>query len=84
MSKPARRRVVVSLDGVQSAWLDALAELHSTTPQAVLREALRYLAAREHARVLRTRRHEAIRLAARAEHFDPVSDYLSGRPTTPP
>ena len=63
------------------AWLDAIADLHGCTRSAVLREALRYLSARESERVARTHRYAIIALAARAERWDPVTDYLCGHPT---
>jgi predicted transcriptional regulator len=76
--------VTVRLDGVQLAWLDALADLHSCTRAAVLRESLRYFTARESVRIERTARYAAIQLAARAERWDPISDYLAGRQVNPP
>jgi metal-responsive CopG/Arc/MetJ family transcriptional regulator len=77
-------RVTVQLDAVQLAWLDALADLHGCSRAAVLREALRYLSARESVRVERTRHYARIGLIARAERFDPISDYLAGREISPP
>lgn len=77
-------RVTVRLDGVQSAWVDALAQLHGCSRADVLRLAVRYLAARESDRIARTRYYEAVGLAARAARWDPVSDYLAGRRVTPP
>jgi len=65
---------------VQGAWLDALADLHGVTRPAVMREALRYFAVRESERIERSRRYAAIREIARAERFDPVTDYLAGVP----
>lgn len=70
-------RVQVRLDGVQAAWLDALADLHGVTRSAILREALLYLSARESARVARTRRYALLGEIAKAERWDPVTDYLS-------
>jgi len=78
------RRVSVTVDAVQSAWLDALADLHGCTGQDVLREALRYFAARESARVSRTRHYRAIAVAAQAERSDPIGDYLAGKPLPEP
>jgi hypothetical protein len=69
---------------VQAAWLRALADLNNCSRAAVLREALTYLAARESARVSRTRYYRAIALAAAASRWDPISDYLAGRPVSPP
>lgn len=77
-------RVTVQLDPVQSAWLEALAELHDCSRASVLREALRYLSARETVRVSRSRRYKAIALAIRASEWDPISDYLAGRKVSPP
>lgn len=67
-------KIVVSLDPVQEAWLDALAELHGTTKSAVLREALLYFAAREAVRLDRNRRIAAV---ARAHREYPINDYLA-------
>jgi len=78
------RRVTVQLDPVQATWLEALAEFNNCSRAEVLREALRHLSARDSARVARTRYYRAIGLAARAAAWDPVSDYLAGRPITPP
>jgi hypothetical protein len=80
----SRRRVTVQLDAVQAAWLRALADLNNCSRAAVLREALTYLAARESARVSRTRYYRAIALAAATSRWDPISDYLAGRPVSPP
>jgi hypothetical protein len=77
-------RVTVRLDGVQTAWVVALADLRGCTQADVLREAVTYLAARESARISRTRYYAAIALAARAAAWDPVTDYLAGREITPP
>jgi hypothetical protein len=70
--------IVLELDGVQTAWLDGLAELHGCSRENVLREALRRLSAADSARVSRTTRYQAVALAIRAERWDPVSDYLAG------
>lgn len=78
------RRVSVQLDAVQSAWLDALADLRGCSRAAVLRDALTYLSARESVSVQRTRHYAVIALIARAERFDPISDYLAGRQISPP
>ena len=77
-------RVTVQLDAVQSAWLDALAGLHNCSRAAVLREGLSYLSARESVRIARTRHYAAVALAVRASRWDPISDYLAGRPISPP
>jgi hypothetical protein len=77
-------RVTVRLDGVQLAWLDAIADLHSCSRAAVLREALRYFSARESTRIARTRHYKVIGLRARAERFDPITDYLAGKQVDPP
>jgi hypothetical protein len=81
VSRVTKRRtaliVAVRLDAVQAAWLDALAELHGVRRPAVLRESLRYFAARESERVQRTKRYALIAEVARAERWDPVSDYLA-------
>ena len=53
-------------------------QLHGCSGENVIREALRWFSARESARVQRTKRYRAIQLAARAEAFDPISDYLAG------
>lgn len=78
------RRVTVQLDVVQAAWLDGLAELHNCSAAAVLREALSYYSARESVRIQRTRHYACIALALRSERWDPISDYLAGRPISPP
>ena len=70
--------VTVELDGVQMAWLEAIADLHGSSREDILREALRWYSARESDRVSRTKRYQAIALAARAEAWDPVSDHLAG------
>ena len=77
-SGAARLVVAVELDGVQAAWLEAIADLHRCSLENVLREGLRRLTAAETVRVARTKRYAAIALAARAERFDPISDYLGG------
>lgn len=77
-------RLTVRLDPVQAAWVTGLAELHGCTQADVMREALRYLAARESARIGRTRYYAVIALAARASAWDPISDYLAGREVVPP
>jgi len=76
--------LLVELDAVQAAWLDAIADLHACSRENVLREGLRRLIAVENARVTRTRRYDAIRLAARADKWDPISDYLGGLEVIPP
>jgi len=76
--------VTVRLDGVQLAWLDAIADVHGATRADVLREALQYFAAKEHARVARTRRYEVIKLISRAERWDPITSYLCGRDSPAP
>ena len=76
--------VTVRLDAVQLAWLDALADVHECSRAAVLREALRYFSARESVRIARTRHYAIIGLLARAERWDPISDYLAGRAVSPP
>lgn len=78
------RRVTVQLDPVQGAWLDAIADNWGCSRAAVLRDALRYLCARETVRVQRTHHYRVIGLLARAERFDPISDYLAGREISPP
>jgi hypothetical protein len=77
-SGAARCVVRVEFDGVQAAWLEAIAELHGCSVENVLREGLKRLSAAESVRIARTKRYRAIALAARAERFDPVSDYLAG------
>jgi Arc/MetJ-type ribon-helix-helix transcriptional regulator len=77
-------RVSVRLDALQVAWLDALAAVHNVSRSDVLRLALSYLSARESARIARTRHYDAVALAARAQRWDPISDFLAGRPITPP
>jgi Arc/MetJ-type ribon-helix-helix transcriptional regulator len=69
---------------VQLAWLEALVELHGSTRSGVMRESLRYLVARETVRLERTERYRAVQLAARAARWDPISDYINGRPSPPP
>ena len=76
--------MVVQLDPVQTAWLDALAALHDCDRAQILRQALSRFSAREASSVSRTKRYLAIQLACRAEDWDPVSDYLAGREVTPP
>jgi hypothetical protein len=73
------RRETVGLDAVQAAWLDAVADLWGCSRAAVLREALRYLAARETVRVARSRHYALIGELSRAERFDPIGDFLAGR-----
>jgi metal-responsive CopG/Arc/MetJ family transcriptional regulator len=75
----ASGRVSVRLDVVQLAWLDAIADLHGSTRAGVLRESLRYFIAREADRVQRTRHYAVIATIARAERWDPISDYLAGK-----
>lgn len=78
-------RLSVTLDATQTAWLDALADLHGCSRQAVLRQALSYLSARESVRIARTRHYAAIAAALDAERFDPIGDFLNGDPpSTPP
>lgn len=77
-------RVVVDLDPLQVAWLDALAAVHNCSRASVLRDALSYLSARESVSIARSRQYAAVQLAARAQRWDPISDYLAGRPITPP
>ena len=76
--------MTVQLDAVQSAWLDALAELHGCRRPAVMREALSWFVAREYSRMQRNHRLAVVRLALRAQRFDPITDYLAGRPIVPP
>jgi hypothetical protein len=76
--------VTVRLDAVQAAWLDALADVHQCSRAAVLREALLYFIARESVRVERTRHYAVIGMIARAERWDPITDYLAGRTPAPP
>jgi hypothetical protein len=76
--------VTVRLDGVQLAWVDAIADVHKCSRAAVLREALRYFSARESDRIARTRHYAVIGLIARAERWDPITDYLLGRQVNPP
>jgi predicted transcriptional regulator len=76
--------VTVTLDPVQSAWLDALADVHKCSAAQVLREALRYFSARESVRIERTEHYRRIGLIARAERWDPIGDYLAGREVLPP
>jgi hypothetical protein len=73
-------RVVVTFDAVQAQWLDALAELNGASRQDVLRQALLYLAAREHTRVTRSNRLAAIAAAHREHGGDRGGlDYFSAR-----
>jgi hypothetical protein len=76
--------VTVRLDRVQLAWLDAIAQVHSCTRAAVLREALRYFTARESGRIERTRHYAVVALVARAERWDPITDYLLGKQVSAP
>ena len=77
------QRITITLDEVQAAWLDALAELHrrgidyrGVLYAAVLRQALLHLSALESRRVARTRRYRLISIAAEIEDWDPITDYL--------
>jgi predicted transcriptional regulator len=70
------QRITITLDEVQAAWLDALAELHRCSRPAVLRQALLHLSALESRRVARTRRYRLISIAAEIEDWDPITDYL--------
>ena len=69
--------VSVRLDELQLAWLDAIAELHNCTRGQVVRAALVYFVAKESSRARRTRHYAVVQAIARAEQWDPISDYLS-------
>jgi hypothetical protein len=81
---PSGCSVLLELDAVQTAWLDAIADLHGVDRASVLREALRRFSACESERVSRTTRYQAIALACRAERWNPVADYLAGQETEVP
>lgn len=70
-------RISVRLDPVQLAWVEAIAYERAATRAAVVREAIRYFAARETVRVARTERYRMIGIIAQAERFDPIGDYLA-------
>jgi hypothetical protein len=73
------QRVTVRLDRLQLAWCDALGELHGWSRTAVIREGILYLAAKESARLQRTRRVELLGQIAREQQLDPVANYWRAR-----
>jgi hypothetical protein len=78
------RRVTVTLDPTQAAWLEALAAFHKCSRAQILREGLSWYAARETASISRTRYYRAMAVIEKATAWDPVSDYLAGLDTDSP
>lgn len=75
-----RDTVRVTLDAVQLAWLDGLAELHEASRAAVMREALSYFVAREYVRLERMVRVEEFRaMQQRTTYPPPYSFGFLGR-----
>jgi Arc/MetJ-type ribon-helix-helix transcriptional regulator len=69
-------RITVRLPPALDAWLTAVADVRQTNRADVVREAISWVAARESARVARTRHYRVIGLLAAQEAWNPVEDYL--------
>jgi hypothetical protein len=66
----------VQLTALEDAWLTAVADVRGVSRPAAVREAISWLAARETARVSRTRHYRVIGYIARQEIWNPVDELL--------